>query len=601
MCRELLALGGYKGDRLYVTLPERFHRNLERFRLDLAGGEALFPLSLVGVSSGLLTGAVILAFRFLVESLQTGVLPLTNPEHYEVLSWHWRLLLPVVGALLIAALYHRVQAESTQVGVLHVMERLAYHNGYLPLRNAVMQFVGAGLSITAGHSVGREGPGIHLGAASSSLLGQWLRLPNNSLRTLIACGTAASIAASFNTPIAGVIFAMEVVMMEYTIVGFIPVILAAVMATSLTHAVYGADPAFSVPLLRMASLWELPYIVFLGAVIGTIASSFIHLLVTIQSRFLDVPFWARFGVAGLVTGLCALAVPEIMGIGYDTIELTLLGEMGLGLVLLVALFKLIATTACVGLGLPGGLIGPTLIIGATAGGALGIVGHAIIPDQSASSGLYALLGMGAMMGATLQAPLAALMAILELTHNPQVIMPAMLAIVTACLTSKVLFKKDSVFVTVLRERGIDYCHDPVAVSLSRTGVTAVMDRRFVCLSRDISLSDAQKLLEATPSWIVITQQGQVLGLLLADHLTQYLESQTSIKANDSLDLLCVPEIHPPVASVPMEATLSEALQVLDHKEVGVMYVTQGKDIADTSVLGVLTRDAIESSMRRLRQ
>lgn len=573
---------------------------LERFRLDLAGGEALLPLSLVGVSSGLLTGVVILAFRVFVESMQTGILPLTNPEHYEVLSWHWRLLLPIVGALLIAVLFHRTRAGSTQVGVLHVMERLAYHKGYLPLRNAAMQFIGAGLSITAGHSVGREGPGVHLGAASSSLLGQWLRLPNNSLRTLVACGTAASIAASFNTPIAGVIFAMEVVMMEYTLVGFIPVILAAVVATSLSHAVYGVDPAVSLPVLKMASLLELPYIVLLGVVIGTMASSFIYLLETINSRFPGGPFWARFGAAGLVTGLCAIAVPQIMGIGYDTIELTLLGEIGLGLVVLIAVFKLIATAVCVGMGLPGGLIGPTLVMGATAGSALGIVGHAIIPDQSAGSGLYALLGMGAMMGATLQAPLAALMAIVELTHNPEIVMPAMLVIVTACLTSKVVFKKDSVFITLLRARGIDYCHDPIAVSLSRTGVTAVMNRRFVCLSRFVSSSDAQKLLEAMPSWIIITEQGQVHGLLFATHLTEYLMSQTSINPNESLDLLCIPELHPLAASVPMEATLSEALQVLDHKEVDIMCVTRGRDITDTGVLGVLTRDAIESSMRRLR-
>ena len=574
---------------------------LERFRLHLAGGEALLPLSLLGVSSGLLTGAVILTFRFFVESLQTKVLRLTDPEHYEVLSWHWRLLLPIVGALLIAVLFHRARAGSTEVGVLHVMERLAYHKGYLPLRNAAMQFIGAGLSIASGHSVGREGPGIHLGAASSSLFGQWLRLPNNSLRTLIACGTAASIAASFDTPIAGVIFAMEVVMMEYTLVGFIPVILAAVVATSLSHAVYGADPAVGLPVLKMASLWELPYIVLLGAVIGAMASSFIQLLETINSRFSSRPFWARFGAAGLVTGLCALVVPQIMGIGYDTVELTLLEQMGLGLVLLVAVFKLIATAACVGLGLPGGLIGPTLVMGAAAGSAIGIVGHGIVPEQSASSGLYALLGMAAMMGATLQAPLAALMAILELTHNPKIIMPAMLVIVTACLTSKVVFRKDSIFITILRTRGIDYRHDPITVSLSRTGVMALMNTHFARLSRYVSSSEAQKLLEAKPSWVVIVEQGEVRGLLFATNLTDYLMSQTSSNPDESLDLLCIPNVHPPVASVPMEATLGEALQVLDHKEANVMYVTRGANTMDAGILGVLTRDAIESSMRRSRQ
>ena len=208
---------------------------LDKLRLRLASVDAL-SLSALGLASGLLAGAVILVFRKTIESAQAAFLPGGGVENYEALGWEYRLALPIGGGLLLGLLWQLIAPKHRAVGVTHVMERLAYHQGYLPWRNALMQFVGAAASIIAGHSVGREGPGIHLGAASGSLLGQGLTLPNNAIRNLVACGTAAAIAASFNTPIAGVVFAMEVVMMEFTLAGFAPVILAAVSATMLTRA-----------------------------------------------------------------------------------------------------------------------------------------------------------------------------------------------------------------------------------------------------------------------------------------------------------------------------------------------------------------------------
>ncbi|MDX1527893.1 MAG: chloride channel protein, partial [Gammaproteobacteria bacterium] len=421
---------------------------LHRLRDHLAHAEALLPLAVVGLISGLVTGGVIIAFRWLTENAQLLLTPVTGPEAFEWLSWPYRLGLPIAGGLLIGVIFQRASLGSRQVGVVHVMERLAYHSGRMPWRNAVLQFFGAALSIMSGHSVGREGPVIHVGAASSSLLGQWLGFPNNSIRVLVACGVAASIAASFNTPIAGVIFAMEVVLMEYTLVGFTPVILAAVAATSLTRVVYGSAPAFDIPIMQMTSLWELPYILLVGVVLGAAAALFIYGIRFVDERCRELPLWIRTGAAGVITGLCALVAPEIMGIGYDTVELTLLGEMALGALVLVAVMKLVATVACISLGLPGGLIGPTVVMGAAVGGALGVVGHSLVPDMSSSEGFYAMLGMGAMMGATLQAPLAALMAVLELTANSNSILPGMFAIVTATLTTRVVFKQRSVFVSM---------------------------------------------------------------------------------------------------------------------------------------------------------
>jgi len=408
----------------------------------MAGADALLAVSVVGTLAGVASGAVTVLFRLAIETLQMALLG--EPENYEALAWEVRVLLPTLGGLAVGLLFSFAATGSRQVGVMHVMRSMVVRAGRLPLRNAILQFVGGVLSIASGHSVGREGPAVHLGAAASSLLGQWLRLPNNCMRSLIACGTAASIAASFNTPIAGVIFAMEVVLMEYTVAGFAPVMLAAVAGTWTSHLVYGAAPAFDVPALRLATLWELPYILFLGVVVGSVAGLFNHLIDAVDRRMKDIHLWVRVGLAGLVTGSIGIVVPEVMGIGYDTVELALIGEATLGLLVLVAAAKFVATGIGLALGVPAGIIGPTLVMGAALGGAMGILGHTLAPELSADPGLYAMVGMGAMMGAVLQAPLAALMAIMELTVNPHILLPGMIAIVAASLTSRELFRSESV-------------------------------------------------------------------------------------------------------------------------------------------------------------
>ncbi len=341
---------------------------LDFLRIRLSAHDEVTIMAALGLVSGLLAGVVILAFRFLVESTQSHILPDGSTENFEALEPVFRLLLCIAGGLTTGLLFQTVSDRLRNVGIVHVMERLASYQGHLPLGNALMQFLGGAISIISGHSVGREGPGIHLGAAAGSQLGVRLGLPNNTVRTLTACGVAASIAASFNTPLAGVIFAMEVVMMEYTLYGFAPVILAAVSATTVTHLVYGNEPAFSVPEIQMLSLSELPLVLLTGLAVGLVAAAFNHSVVFFSGRLVHWPPWLRMTVAGTLTGLLAMALPQIMGIGYDTVTAALLGELGLLTLIAIAAFKLLATTAGIGLGLPGGLIGPTLVVGATVGG-----------------------------------------------------------------------------------------------------------------------------------------------------------------------------------------------------------------------------------------
>ena len=264
---------------------------MEEIRHHLASPDALILLSLMGLLTGLLAGGVIVMFRVLVDQSQSVFLPDSLPNNFEALPLWARFALPVAGGLAIAALFRWASRGSYVLGVARVMDRMAYNQGYISLREFILQFLGAALALISGHSVGREGPHVFLGAASGSLLGQALTLPNNSIRTMVACGTAAGIAASFNTPLAGVIFALEVVMMEYTLASFIPVMLAAVGATMVSILAFGNVPEFQIPQVRIGSFAEIPLVLLLGLTTGAISAMFVHLIESMALKVRSYAFW----------------------------------------------------------------------------------------------------------------------------------------------------------------------------------------------------------------------------------------------------------------------------------------------------------------------
>ncbi|MGE0311981.1 MAG: chloride channel protein [Lautropia sp.] len=598
---------------LLPTARERRRRRLkawrETFRSRLAHADAIVGLSILAVIAGLVTGALIIVFRLVTERGLVWIGVLDRVEGFEALAWPWRLCLPIAGGLAIGLLVQALPLSARQVGPVHVMARLAKQGGRLPWINAVVQFVGGALSILSGHSVGREGPVIHLGAASASLLGQALRLPNNSIRTLVACGVAASIAASFNTPIAGVVFAMEVVMFEYTLVGFAPVILAAVSATSISRIVFGSAPAFSVPTFQLSSLLELPWVLMLGFAVSLLAAAYVHGIAFVDRLSQPMPPWIRTTLAGAVVGCCALIAPEVMGLGYDTVQAAMLGGLGLAALGLIVAAKLVATVACGGLGLPGGLIGPMVVIGAAAGGALGIVGQALVPDASAPPAFYATLGVVAMMGACLQAPLAALMAILELTGNPNTILPGMAAVMTAFLVSRVALRQKPIFITMLAARGIEYRVDPVALALDRTGVRAVMSQRYAVVDAGTAPEALATVLRASPEWIVVVENRIVRGVLPRQMLggEDALAPRTRIlpdpaaaggtPAGGDPPAVALPATLPPFATVYLHSTLGEALAALDERGIDIVVVADAPAPQVHQLHGVLSRRQIEGSVR----
>jgi CIC family chloride channel protein len=569
---------------------------MDRIRLRLSRPEALLQQAILGCVSGLIAGGVIIVFRYLVEGTQEAMLPGSGPENYEALSGIWRMVLPISGSLVIAIIFWRFSMGIQVLGVARVLERLAYHQGRMTWRGFFLQFFGAAISIISGHSVGREGPHAYLGAAAGSLLGQRLELPNNSIRILAASGVAAGIAASFNTPLAGVVFALEVVMLEYTVASFTPIILAAVSATVLSNAALGGDPAFSVPPLKLASLTELPVVLVLGFIAGVVSSGFIHLLQNVALRSKGLKVWWRIMIAGVVVGTCSLGVPEVMGIGYDSIDRALLGQIGAGLLLAMLVTKIIATSASVGLGVPGGMIGPALFIGAVLGSLVGIGSSYLYPESQSHIGFYALLGMGAVMGASLQAPLAALVAMLELTHNPGIILPGMLTIIIATLTASELFHKESLFITMLKANGLDYSANPMLQTLRRSGVASLMNRSFEKTDPVITQERADHILSKRTEWLLINMEGRPAYLLPAVDLAVYLKTLQD-QAPTTIDLLQIPGRRYQIVAIDLRATLQEAYDKLSNDEVEALYIERMTAPGIKRTYGVLTGEMIDSSYK----
>ncbi len=589
-------------ESILQSLRNAAQKRTEDFRHSLAYIDALPQLTVLGFISGVAAALLIVGFRIFVDTPLHFILP-DGKDNFESLPIAWHFCLPFFGAIAIGIVFHFLKPQDRAVSVSHVLDRLHHHQGQMPLRNVLVQFFGGTASLITGQSVGREGPAVHLGAGVASLLGQWLQLPNNSLRTLVGCGVAAAISASFNTPIAGVIFAMEVVLMEYTITGFIPVILASASGAVISQLAFGTSASFTVNAVDMKSLWELPYMAFAGVVIAIFAAAFLKLQLLVN-RGRTLPIIFRFAIIGFATGTLALFAPQILGLGYDTLNSAMLGELSLRILIVVVIAKLTATAISTGLGIPGGLIGPSLVIGGCLGGVLGILGNFLNPEQASNPGFYVTLGMAAMMGAVLNAPLAALMAVLEFTYNPSIIFPSMMVIVVACVITQQVFKCEGIFVAQLRTAGTPLKSEPDRQVLSRVGVWSVMSTDFVISKAIITTEEGKELLAKRPQWIVIEEEESDLFLLRAADLSLFLESPTedilqkTESEKPSFSLREIPAQRYKMHPLHQRANLFEVRQKLKQANGEVVYIERPNTNRRSSVLGVITNDMIENYYSR---
>lgn len=419
----------------------------------LNASDALLLLSLVGICVGVACALSMVLLHWLLH-LPALLFMEGNIEGFEDLPILLRVLFPLVACFILVLFMHYLPKKWQKVGVPYVIERLNYHKGNLPLMNGLVQFISAGIALMGGLSIGKEGPAVHVGATFGSRIAMRLGLPQKHVEVLVACGVAGAISAAFQTPLAGVLFALEVIFLEYQIAIILPVILSAVFSMAVSHLLLGPITLFSFDRVAVLVLNAdtIMALLFLSLAVALLAGVFFRT----QELLWRVNHWPlawRFMLVGVVTAICAAFVPEVLGAGYDSLERLLAGVELTHILIVVLLTKVLLTAFTIGLGIPGGMTGPTFLMGGLIGVQVALWSFAGEADLEVIS-LFALLGMSAMMATSFQAPLTGLIAIVEMTHSPEIVLPAMLVIATSCVITRVVFKQDSIFVERLTSLGL---------------------------------------------------------------------------------------------------------------------------------------------------
>ncbi|BFM51085.1 hypothetical protein THO17_32480 [Marinomonas sp. THO17] len=413
-----------------------------------------------------------------------------------------RVLLPVSACFVLAALLHFIPKAYQSVGVPYVVERLIYHGGNLPIWNGIVQFFTAAIGLAGGLSIGKEGPAVHLGATLASVIAVRAKLSQYGIETLLACGVAGAISALFQTPLAGVLFAFEVILLEYRQRYVLPVLLSSIMATLISHYLIGPISLFTVQSFThiMISPSLFAACLLLAAMIVSLTSVFFHVQ-KVAWRFHQVSVWWRFSLVALLTAVCAVYIPESLGIGYGVLNTLLSVEIMIQFLFILVIVKTVLTAVTIGLGIPGGMIGPAFVIGGLAGVMVALI-FGVAKDELA---LFALLGMAAMMATCFQAPLAALVAIIELTQSSVLIVPALLVIVLSCLIIRVVCHQESIFVERLKYMGMSSSINSFRRHLRHHKVSSVAEN-VLFWSQKPSLEQVKDLASNVVSYVAFTKQ-----------------------------------------------------------------------------------------------
>ena len=566
-----------KMDQKFVV---KTHAALAAFRKELAFPRTSIQLCLLGLVGGISAASVIILFRLCIEWLQLQYLP--EPDNFSALTTSQRFFLPVIAASVIIFVAYLTGFKHYRMGIPFVIHRVKHFFGQIPLMTSVNQFIGGTIALASGFSVGREGPSVHLGAAGSSFFGQWLKLPYNSIRILSGCGIAAGISASFNTPFAAVIFVMEVVLREYRVHIFIPIMLAAACGSVMTRLVFGSTHELSFIQFTELSHWVYLYLILCGIALGGLASFFNNALMYLMHSFKRFNMVIRLLLAALLTGLVGSFLPDAMGTHFYTAD-ALISTQNLGLIVAILAAKLLLTIVAIGLGVPGGIMGPVFVIGMLSGALLASPLTVFMQDGAELTGSFSLLGMAGLMAAVVHAPLAALSAVMELSFSPELILPAILVIVPAYVTSTQFLGNSSIFIRQLDYQKLPYTTSPVLESLQKTGVLAVMDSHFKVLPEP-QKEQLLACLNEQPDQLVVQQSGLALA-------RQFSLVQLDVSLGQDSEPLNYTKMN----GVGSQATLAEVYQLLQASRDGAVYVYEGNQ---DNISGIITWNKLRNYLHQ---
>jgi CIC family chloride channel protein len=407
--------------------------------------------------TGVLTGVAAIGFVELIHLVQWLAIGSTDLPLRVLpsLAWYHLALVPMIGGLIVGPLVHFLAPEVQGHGVPEVIEAVMLRGGRIRRRVASVKSLASALTIGTGGSVGREGPIVQIGAGVGSTVGQLLRYPADQVKTLAACGAAGGIAAVFNAPIAGAFFALEVITGNFAMPSFSPVILSSVLATVVSRAYFGDHPAFMVQPYQLESVYEILTYTGLGVLCGIVGVLFIWTMDWFESGAARsrIPKMWRPAAGGLVLGLLVVLIPNLYGVGYATMDAALSGELPWQWLALLLPAKMIATSLTLASGGSGGVFLPALYLGSIAGGLYGTAAHHLLPEVSAGSGAYALVGMAGVLSAATHSPITAMILLLEVSGDYKIILPVMIVVTLSTMVGRAL-KQDSLYTLQLSRRGI---------------------------------------------------------------------------------------------------------------------------------------------------
>ncbi|MDF3291538.1 chloride channel protein [Streptomyces silvisoli] len=549
---------------------------------------------IVGAGAGL--GAV--AFRWLIKtftSLLSGHADYSaaghapNP-HVPWLGPWFVLLAPVLAGLAYGPLVHRFAREARGHGVPEVMYAVARRGGRIAPQVAVVKSLASALCIGGGGSVGREGPIVQIGSALGSTLGRVVKVAEDRMKVLVACGAAGGIAATFNAPLAGVFFAMELILRDFTAESFGMVVLASVTASVIGRAAFGNTPFLHLPAFSVQHLSEYLLFAALGVLAGAAGVGFTRILYWIEDACDFAwrgPEWARPAVGGLLLGGLLLVLPQMYGVGYPVLENAVSGKYVIGFLLLLLVGKIVATSLTIGIGGSGGVFAPSLFMGATLGAAYGAAAHHLLPGITGPVGAYGLIGMGAVFAGAARAPITAVIIMFELTGEYSIILPLMTAIVLATGISRVL-TRDTIYTLKLRRRGIDIDHTPATAPLAGIPVGTVMEAVPETLDETMPLAKAADALAHSPHGVlpVTAIDGTYLGAATARTAAETLADGE----HDNTPIASIAHLPAPIT---IGSDLSAALDALVSANGAGLPVL---DDSRTRLLGWITHQSVLTAL-----
>lgn len=413
-------------------------------------------LSLLAVLVGVLGGLASVFFKIMIHFFQNLfwraeiIVSAVSSQ-----PWYLTILIPAVGGLIISPIIYYGAREAKGHGVPEIMESLFFQGGKIRNRVVAVKALASSICIGSGGSVGREGPIVQISSSLASSIGQIFRIKERGMRTLVAAGAGAGIGGTFNAPIAGALFAVEVLLGEFGVFSFSPIIIASVISTLTSRLIIGDFSAFTVPKYTLISVWEIGPYILLGIISGLVAIIFIKILYFFEDRFDSIRLHPLIKpvLGGLLIGAIGLGFPQLFGVGYDSIDACLQNQVGFWLAFILVFVKILSTSLTLGSGGSGGIFAPSLFLGAMTGSFVGSIFHNFFPSSISSPGAFSLVGMGAVVAAATHAPITAIIIIFELTNDYKIILPLMLSSIIASFLT-VGIHKESIYTMKLKRRGI---------------------------------------------------------------------------------------------------------------------------------------------------